>query len=496
MLFESVYSRLGCCPVGALEAHCNPTDNVFAIQTPSGCINERAYTLCVLFGDWLGIPFTLSQSTRGDVSIRLVDQPGEILLPEIFFAQFMRGPNTWLTAASLPQLSFPQWDTRELAPNILLTAPLVPVPFGDERRPTFNANSRQSPTIHLPIDIIGAAFFMLSRYEEAVLPDRDQHDRFPASASLAYQAGFLDRPIIDEYLEILWSAMQRLWPELKRKPRQPRTLVTCDVDCPFAYTGSLKRVVRDLAGDLLIRRSPSLAFQTCRGHWRANQGDHRHDQHFAGLGHIMAVNERAGRAVAFNFIPENTDPRFDDGLGLDDPRLRALLREIHARGHEIGIHPGYQTYRQPNTFTRSVATLRRALAEEGIIQPELGGRQHYLRWETPTTAILWDESGLDYDSTLSFADRPGFRCGTCHEYLLYDLHHRRALSVHERPLIVMECSVIADRYLGLGYSEPALALMQGYRNICHQFGGDFTLLWHNSHFNSDEDFRFYEALVG
>ena len=60
----------------------------------------------------------------------------------------------------------------------------------------------------------------------------------------------------------------------------------------------------------------------------------------------------------------------------------------------------------------SVATLRRVLAAEGIDQPQLGGRQHFLRWETPTTARLWDDQGLDDDSTLSFADRPGFCCCT------------------------------------------------------------------------------------
>ena len=218
-----------------------------------------------------------------------------------------------------------------------------------------------------------------------------------------------------------------------------------------------------------------LAWRNLHGQWRARRGDHSLDPHRAGLAHIMDVNERAGRAVAFYFIPENPDPRLDNRVSLDDPRLRAL-REIHARGHEIGIHPGYQTYRHPEALARSVATLRRVLAEEGIDQPRLGGRQHFLRWETPTTARLWDDQGLDYDSTLSFADRPGFRCGTCREYPLYDLHQRRPLRLREPPLIVMECSVIAERYLGLGYSDQALALMQGYRDTCHRFGGDFTLL--------------------
>ena len=56
---------------------------------------------------------------------------------------------------------------------------------------------------------------------------------------------------------------------------------------------------------------------------------------------------RAGHPVAFYFIPENPDPRLDNRVSLGDPRLRALPREIHARGHEIDIHPGYHTYRHP-----------------------------------------------------------------------------------------------------------------------------------------------------
>jgi hypothetical protein len=67
----------------------------------------------------------------------------------------------------------------------------------------------------------------------------------------------------------------------------------------------------------------------------------------------MDVNELAGQLVAFYFIPENTHPSFDNRVNLDDPRMRALLRRIHGRGHEIGLHPGYNTYRHPEAFARS-----------------------------------------------------------------------------------------------------------------------------------------------
>ena len=46
----------------------------------------------------------------------------------------------------------------------------------------------------------------------------------------------------------------------------------------------------------------------------------------------------------------------------------------------------------------------------------------------------------------------------------------------ERPLIVMECSVIAECYLGLGYTDQALDLMLTLKARALRHGGDFTLL--------------------
>ena len=44
---------------------------------------------------------------------------------------------------------------------------------------------------------------MLSRYEELIIKERDIHNRFPAYLSIAKQNGFLDRPLIDEYIIVL-----------------------------------------------------------------------------------------------------------------------------------------------------------------------------------------------------------------------------------------------------------------------------------------------------
>lgn len=55
--------------------------------------------------------------------------------------------------------------------------------------------------------------------------------------------------------------------------------------------------------------------------------------------------------------------------------------------------------------------------------------------------------------------------------------------------------MIAERYLGLGYTDAALDLMLALKHRALRHGGDFTLLWHNSHLITAKDWAFYQALV-
>lgn len=138
----------------------------------------------------------------------------------------------------------------------------------------------------------------------------------------------------------------------------------------------------------------------------------------------------------------------DGDYEIDHPSIRNLMRRIHERGHEIGLHPIYNTYKDPQAIVAEAIRLKRVCNEEGIRQQAWGGRMHYLRWETPTTLFGWDEAGMSYDSTLGYADRPGFRCGTCFDFPAFDPVQKRILNLRIRPLIVMECSVIDKMYLG------------------------------------------------
>jgi len=456
------------------------------IETPDSRAPERDYVLEVLFDRFLGIPWRRRPSDRADVTISLPGQSGQVRLPDELFSF---PAEKWLTPASMPRRPLPVWDTRELRLDITLVEPTLPVIVGDGE-PSGGCDGSE---IYLPVDIFGSAFFMLTRFEELIVPLRDEHDRFPAMASLAYQEGFLERPIIDEYVELLWAAMKRLWPRLERKPHHFRQSISCDVDRPFDRTiyGS-RNILRRLAGDVVKRRNPSLAWDTARYAYHVRRDGVAADRMWR-FPWMMAVCEEADMRCAFYFLTDSRHLR-DGESYWGRPEIERLLSEIHARGHEIGLHTSYTTYDNAGQTRSEFSNLIRACDKLGITQPEWGARQHYLRWKAPVTWRNFSASGLQYDATLTFADVPGFRSGTCHAHPAYDLEHRRKLDLEERPLIVMECSLLGSIYQGLSLAEAAEKICR-LKGICKTFSGTFSLLWHNSYFLEDGYSEVYRDAV-
>jgi hypothetical protein len=210
---------------------------------------------------------------------------------------------------------------------------------------------------------------------------------------------------------------------------------------------------------------------------------------------IMDCSERHGLTSAFYFICGRTDPSKDAGYEPEHPAIRALMRRIHERGHEIGLHPSYNAYRDPDVVAGEARRLKRVCGEEGIRQDEWGGRMHFLRWETPTTLYGWERAGMTYDSSLSYADRAGFRCGTCFSYPAFDAVSNKALRLRIRPLIAMEQSVIGTAQMNLGAGKSAQEKFLELKNACRAVQGCFTLLWHNSQFDSADRRALYASLL-
>ncbi|MDK2886983.1 MAG: hypothetical protein PWP54_1563 [Thermosipho sp. (in: thermotogales)] len=109
------------------------------------------------------------------------------------------------------------------------------------------------------------------------------------------------------------------------------------------------------------------------------------------------------------------------------------------------------------------------------------GRQHYLRFEIPTTWQIWEEANMEWDSTLSYADKEGFRCGVCYPYSVFNILTRKKLKLKERPLIVMDVSFIGYQQ-NISMEEIEEKIVKLISKV-KKYEGEFVFLWHNSSFN-------------
>ena len=461
------------------------------VEAPGSYEAERRYICGEMLGERLGLDWRLRLSERSDVRLGLTGDPDcGVVVPDVLFAT---APAEWLTAAALPtrplawrEVCADMGDRGALSPGQRL-----PVLYGADAPGPLVVP--RSDGVELTVDVFGGSFFMLSRYEELVVPARDRYGRFAAASSIAHAEGFLDLPLVDAYVELLWAALHRLWPRLERRPRQFRVTVTHDVDRPLALAGQRPRdVLRQLGADVLLRRDVGVTVRRVRSWGGRRRNDYRLDPYNT-FEFLMDVSERNGVRGAFYFLATEDETTLDGLYTLEQPWIESLMRRIHLRGHEIGLHASFHSYLDRRRTEVEFQRLTRAADRLGVVQDRWGGRHHYLRWENPVTWSNWDAAGLDYDGTVGYADAIGFRAGTCHEFGAFQLIERRPLRLRERPLHVMDATLF--EYMRLS-PETAFERSLAVARACRRYGGRFSLLWHNSSLPTARQKRWYEKLVG
>ena len=344
-------------------------------------------------------------------------------------------------------------------------------------------------------DILGLSYWMLARLEEVGRTDLDNHERFPATASHAFRYGYLERPIVDEWMDILRQVILLQWPDLILRHNIFSVKVSHDVDSPSFFNFiPLSTFFRNALVSTIKNKSLVNIFKSALIRFGNQNILHREDPYNT-FEWIMDISDYYGLTSAFYFICGRSDASKDAGYEPEHSAIRNLMRRIHERGHELGLHPSYNTYKDVTLMASEAMRLRRICTEEDISQDILGGRTHYLRWEMPSTLQGLELAGMDYDSSLGYADLPGFRCGTCFEYPAFDPMACRILKLRIRPLIVMECTIMAERYMGLGNGDAAYKKFVKLKSACRSVNGCFTLLWHNSSFESAQNRALYQCVL-
>ena len=463
-------------------------DKKIFIKSPASFENERKYVFDVIFSEFLGLEYEVSFSDEARV-VEIVLEKGSVTLSDAFFSM---DKSLWLTEKSMPVTPLKKIDKSEIPFETKLVKDELPVIYGAEDPKI----TQEASIIKIGIDIFGSAFFMLTRYEEVVLKDeKDIHGRFPAKASLAFKEDFLTRPIVNEYVEILWSALCKIEPDLKRKERRFELVLTHDVDNPFKFLFmSSKRFVKLLAADILKHRSLKKAFSDLGSFIAVKRGGVERDPYNT-FNKIMDLSESIGVKSHFYFIAENYGKLLNSDYQLDNDKIVEIIENIKRRGHVAGLHVSYDAAHDAEKMKHETQRFLEVAEKAGLNLEQFEARHHFLRVSVPESWRIMEGCGIKRDLSLSFADHAGFRSGVCWEYPLFDLVSGRRLELVELPLIVMECSVIDQRYMGLGVGEKSFKFVRSLMNTAALFDGQFVMLWHNNRFEDKDEAALYREIV-
>lgn len=380
----------------------------------------------------------------------------------------------------------------EATPVILPSADRkVSLPFF---RPQFLEGHSSEPqcndgALELSFDILSPSFIMLSREEEYSELPRDVHDRFLYNYSLARRYEFIDIPLVDEYAMVLreWI-LAWLRPNITLKPTQGQIVPTHDIDHLYRFTGHLQAFKSIFGRDLLINKSLSQV-RTSLNEYRAWRQDVHQDPYIKAIEELIQTSNDHHRKSIF-FFKALIDGEADTTYDIGDVYVKDTITKIQQAGMTVGIHGGYDSYNSPTRLQ-----LEKKRLEEVAGTSIVYGRQHYLRFchkrhylkdtdiygqhlssKTQSTLQCWQHAGIQHDFTFGYAEQPGFRCGTCHPYPIYDLDNDCETNIIEHPLIVMDGSLIDYLHLNI---EDCNLLINKLKNRCLAVEGEFIILWHN-----------------
>lgn len=356
----------------------------------------------------------------------------------------------------------------------------LPVPYGQNRMERYA--HAQGETLVLHADFVAAAYFMLSRYEEWMRPSvRDTHGRFPGRESWAARAGYLDRPLVDEYG--LWlkaridehvgrpadDAAASAW-----NPGLRRIYLTHDVDAPFLY--------RSAKGRLRSLRDGRGLSRTFTHRFGGNARD-PYDTFATVFALDNSLKKTLNKDVSdpvvqdIYFIKSKGKDRYDKPrYRLGGRTVRRLRDRLLRQGAAIGLHVSYTAGGRPERIGKE----KRHLEKTWGVNLRLS-RHHFLRFQEPSQIRHLAENGLTDDFTMGFADTAGFRLGTARPVRAVDPAARRLTEVTYHPLLCMDSSLFDAKYMHLDEAQ-ARQTLHTLLDRAHAVGGEACLLWHNTSF--------------
>ena len=420
----------------------------------------RQYLIDFLVGPlWLQSEGEDRYQRRFD-AIGYTDDPEEmklfpiVIIPSGFFKREYYG-----TPRTLPVLPLSEWRG-------------IPILFGEPRE-EWN-EERTQLIIHA--DIIASTYFLVSRYEEMCRrSERDDHGRFLGKNSLPYRAGFLHRPIVDEYGEALRSILldsgitERYRLRMEERPKTfSKVNLTHDLARPYNYRG-LRSFLR-----AWIKEKKSL-IEAFRLSFSADvEDDYYTYPKFLKWDRELCdkLGEDRGQIMLFIRMPSR-HPLDKPLYNPRSPYIRRVLAVGTKYKARIALQCSYAAGHRAERIKQE-----RMLFEKIFHQKPRGLRHNKLTSCEPEDLLQAYFSGFRNDYTMGYADVVGFRLGTSRPVKFINPNTRLLTELILHPLILRDLTLSDPRYMALEHAE-AEAIASDLIRTTARYNGELNLLWHN-----------------
>jgi hypothetical protein len=321
----------------------------------------------------------------------------------------------------------------------------------------------------LPFDPFAASFYLVSRYEEYLPHIRDNHNRYLASGSDAYQHGYLHKPLVNIWSLYIKDILHSRFPALTFTTPVYRFIPTIDIDAAYAYKN--KGVTRACGG--IYKAFQNMDYDGVRH--RVRVLFRLENDPFDTFELQMQLQAKYKYRPMYFILLADYGPN-DKNIPHNNRYFQSLIRYLGDYA-DIGIHPSYASSLEPPLMVMETARLSKILKLE--IEHS---RQHFLKLILPETYRNLINNDITNDYSMGYAEAPGFRASICTPFPFFDVDNNAPTPLMIHPFAVMDGTMID--YLKLT-PQKAIETINELIAEVKKVGGTFIPLWHNQTLNEE-----------
>ena len=329
-----------------------------------------------------------------------------------------------------------------------------------------------------PFDMFASAFLLVSRYEEYLAYQKDEHHRFHATKSWAYRDGFLNSPMVNYYALAIQHILGKLFPVLKFNKTSFEYISTIDVDMAYSYLykgfkrnigGAFKDFVNARYGQIVTRIKVLI--------------QHEKDP-FDTFEYLQSIQVKYGFKNIFFFLLANHS-KHDKNTPHTLLPFRDLIQKISSV-HETGIHFSYQSHHKKNGY--EIEKLR---LSEITHHPTIQNRFHFLKFDIANTYAKILAIGIKSDYSMGYASHNGFRASIANPFYFFDLNNNQPTELKIYPFMYMDATLQYYQKMSI---EKAKKEIQELIKTTQLVGGNFISIWHNNSLCEQAEWRGWREL--